>query len=160
MNQKFISLRDMNNDKLIGTYNVTNVEGSVMDYYYYYFGGYENYIKYLLKRGAVLHENEVPESHPHHKLVPIYEVPLVKVNINDEEVKDKAVAFLEKLNAITMETGVVIETFGDPHYNPNLCVDDNCELSVPIYFSYDVEQKTYIGRIGNPYDGEIIFPAD
>lgn len=82
--QKLITLHDANNDMLIGVYDVTNAEGEIMDYYHYYFGDYKNYISFLLKRGAVIHDEENAETYlqTHNKIVSIYEIPRIKIGLN------------------------------------------------------------------------------
>lgn len=70
-------------------------------------------------------------------------------------------AFLTRLNALTAETGVVIDTFGDPFYDPKLSslLEAGAYAAEPIlYFSYDLSQQSYVARIGNPYDGPQVFP--
>lgn len=62
--------------------------------------------------------------------------------------------FLEKLTKLTKETGVIIETFGDPFYDPRLVVDENEDLE--IYFSWNFEKEIYVARKESPYDGEIL----
>lgn len=75
---------------------------------------------------------------------------------------EKIIKFLKELNELTNRTGIVIETFGDSHYNPSLCNEGAGEHNGEgeVYFSYDSVNKTYVGRLGNPYCGKIIFPKD
>lgn len=77
MSKNIIVLHDVNNNKLIGTFDITDVNGKLMDYYYYYFDGYKNYISYLLKRGAVRCDDSLLDkkySQSGHKVIPIYEI--------------------------------------------------------------------------------------
>jgi hypothetical protein len=69
--------------------------------------------------------------------------------------------FLEKLNELTKTTGVIIDTFDDQYYNPSLTTEagfgeDDAEGR--IFISYDLTNKTYVGRINNPYVGAVVFP--
>lgn len=82
--RSLITLLDMNNESTIEIIDVTNATGELMDYYYYYFDGYKNYISYLLKRGAVIHVEESSDTYlqVHNTIVPIYEIPRVKVDLN------------------------------------------------------------------------------
>lgn len=74
--ETIITLYDGHNDKEIVKLDVTNVEGSIMDYYYYYFGGYDKYISYLIRRGAVeIDSNDKQYLQCEHKVVVIYEIP-------------------------------------------------------------------------------------
>lgn len=69
--------------------------------------------------------------------------------------------FLIKLNKLTKETGVIIDTFGDSFYDPSLATYETLgryNREDRIYFTYDDIQETYVGKLGSPYDGEIIFP--
>lgn len=71
--------------------------------------------------------------------------------------------FLDKLNKLTKETGIIIDTFGDQFYDPSLATDEThggYNAEDRIYFSYDDILETYVGRIGDPYDGEIVFPVN
>lgn len=69
--RKVINLFDANKNETIVKYDVSNAVGEIMDYYYYYFNGYENYISYLLEMGAVEchdeQEGDIVNS------IPIYE---------------------------------------------------------------------------------------
>lgn len=76
---------------------------------------------------------------------------------------EKFIPFFENLNEMTNQTGVIIDTFGDPFYNPSLSTESffgGYDSKERIYFSYDSANKTYVGRIGNPYDGQVVFPLD
>jgi hypothetical protein len=66
---------------------------------------------------------------------------------------DKYKLFLEKLTAITKETGVIIENFGDSFYDPRL-ISEGEDLG--IYIVWDIEEEKYIARKDSPYDGEIV----
>lgn len=74
---------------------------------------------------------------------------------------EKQIEFLEKLNQLTKETGIIIDTFGVETYDPSLATSENFggyDFKDRIYISYDPTQETYVGRKENPYDGEVVFP--
>ncbi|MFA1510010.1 hypothetical protein ACDN41_12340 [Priestia aryabhattai] len=62
--------------------------------------------------------------------------------------------FLNKLNQLTKETGIVIEAFGDAYYNPTLQDNNSVEDDSEIYFSYDYDRKKYVARFKDPYEGD------
>ncbi|WP_182009418.1 hypothetical protein [Priestia aryabhattai] len=62
--------------------------------------------------------------------------------------------FLNKLNQLTKETGIVIETFGDAYYNPTIQDNNSDEDDSEIYFSYDYDRKEYVARFKDPYEGD------
>lgn len=71
--------------------------------------------------------------------------------------------FLQKLNKLTLETGVVIDVFGDENYNPSATKLEHAgsyDNSEKVFFSYDPEEKTYVGKLGSPYSDEVFFPKD
>lgn len=70
--RKAIALFNGETNEVIARYDISNICGDIMDYYYYYFDGYENYIKYLLSRGAI----EIADEDKTYdlKLIPIYEI--------------------------------------------------------------------------------------
>lgn len=72
-----IILHDENNNELIAAFDMDNVKGEVMEYYYYYFEGYENFMSYLLKRGAKRCDDTLLDEKylsANMKIIPIYEV--------------------------------------------------------------------------------------
>ena len=74
----------------------------------------------------------------------------------------KQLRFLEKLNQLTKETGIIIDTFGDKNYDPSLTTSEDFsgyDIEERIYISYDSIQETYVGRKSEPYEGEIVFPT-
>jgi len=76
---------------------------------------------------------------------------------------EKYIQFLEKLNQLTRETGIIVDTFGDEFYNPSLATDKTLgrhNTEDRIFISYDCIVETYVGRLGNPYDGKVVFPED
>lgn len=82
--QRLITLYDENNVRTIGVYDITNVIGEIMDYCHYYFDGYKNYISFLLKRGAVVHDEDSVDTYlqTQNKIISIYEIPRIKVGLN------------------------------------------------------------------------------
>jgi hypothetical protein len=70
-----------------------------------------------------------------------------------ENKMDKYKLFLEKLTALTKETGIVIENFGDRFYNPKL-IFSNENLS--LYFTWDYEKEKYITASYNRYKEEFL----
>lgn len=80
MENEILILQDMNNKRMIAAFDMreyARYKGETMDYYYYYFGGYEHYISHLLKRGAVRCDDNMmsPEyAEFTHKIIPIYEI--------------------------------------------------------------------------------------
>lgn len=69
--------------------------------------------------------------------------------------------FLEKLNKLTQETGIIVDTFGDPFYDPSLSTDEGFVVEHAhdrIFFAYDAAQQSYVGKKGDPYIGEQVFP--
>jgi hypothetical protein len=73
---------------------------------------------------------------------------------------DRYKEFLEKLEALSVETGMHIEMFGDAYYNPKVVdsspSEESKKVSETVYFSYDSETKKYVGRLGCPYSGEFL----
>jgi hypothetical protein len=78
-----------------------------------------------------------------------------------EETFDRYKDFLMKLAALSAETGVYIENFGDSFYDPfltiepNKCFQNNKEHPV-VFLCLDCETGEYVGTKDNPYDGETI----
>lgn len=70
--REVIVLFDAKKNEVIVKYDVSNVIGEIMDYYYYYFDGYENYMSYLLKMGAIECNEEQEEDIIN--LILIYEI--------------------------------------------------------------------------------------
>lgn len=71
--------------------------------------------------------------------------------------------FLNQLNRLTEETGVIISNFGDPFYDPKLTSREpvkDSTLEDSIFLSYDHQMGKYIGKKGDPYNGEIVYPED
>jgi hypothetical protein len=71
---------------------------------------------------------------------------------------DKYIDFLEKLAALSAETGVYIETFGDAHYDPELTVEQGVYTKTlpTVWLSWDEDRMKYVGKTDNPYDGDVI----
>lgn len=74
----------------------------------------------------------------------------------DNRIKD----FLKKLQALSDSTGIYIEEFGDPFYNPSLEFrdEDVSERYCLTLNDDDIHENstTYRVRKGNGYDGELV----
>lgn len=76
--KNLIILQDVNNDKIIKTFDITNVEGKLIGYPHRYFSNYKQYISYLLKMGAVVNNEEDTCLQTHNRIIPINEIPVIK----------------------------------------------------------------------------------
>lgn len=77
--KKMLVLFDRNNNENIAVFDITNAAGEIMEYNYYYFGGYKYYIEFLLRRGAVKQyessEETAQAAQTKWKTVEINEIP-------------------------------------------------------------------------------------